>query len=892
MNSVIWTLTGFQKRYLDNLRYDLSAIEPRKIMKPQLKLQENGGSNKLSENLLNGEYCKDFIKQGSSGKENQSFALCEGKLLVHGLPFLFDVPPNIILTPYCSSGDCSGSFIGFEALEAKSRHVVSVGKFKGIRFVSIFRFKVWWSTPLVGNNGRDVESETQFVLFDKAAEHYPYVLILPIIEGKFRASLQGGSDDYVDVCVESCSSFVKESRFRSCIYVHAGYDPYDLIGEAMKVLEGHLGSFRLLKEKSLPPIVDRFGWCTWNAFYLKIKPKSVYKGVKEFVEGGCPLGFVIIDDGWQSICFNDSPVEEASDIAIAGHQMTCRLRTIAENYRFKDYISGSMGLKGVGGNDDRTIGENCKPNDDGEENYKPNDDGEENYEFKDQTSGCLRFSDGSDDDAKLSVNNNRGMAGLVRDLKAEFEHLQSVYVWHALCGYWGGVHPATTKFSSKETEVVLSEGLKKTMHDLAVDRLIDNGIAVVLSHEIHKFYDMFYSYLSGQGVDGVKTDVIHLLETICEEEGGRVEMNKAYFNALSEATRKYLGGNNVLASMEQCNDFMLLGTQAISLGRVGDDFWTEDPNGPYPRNPKDGFFLQGIHLLHCAYNSLWMGQFVHPDWDMFQSTHYSAYFHAASRAICGGPVYVSDSLSEHNFDLLRKLVLPDGTILRCCGYALPTRDCLFHNALEEQDCSILKIWNVNKYNGVVGTFNCQGGAWSREERRFKNTGIDQLQISSARVSPKDVEWKQNSETKANCKEENVEEFAVYQWKARELSIIKGNSSSTVSVLLKPLEFELITMIPVLKFSETVKWAPIGLLNMLNSGGAVQNIVASSSSSEIHGHVEIRGHGQMGLYSYVKPKRCTVNNCDMEFGYDEKQGLVVVEVPWRGSGLNSMLNLFF
>lgn len=100
-------------------------------------------------------------------------------------------------------------------------------------------------------------------------------------------------------------------------------------------------------------------------------------------------------------------------------------------------------------------------------------------------------------------------------------------------------------------------------------------------------------------------------------------------------------------------------------------------------------------MVHCAYNSVWMGNLIHPDWDMFQSDHPCADFHAASRAISGGPIYVSDSVGKHNFELLNKLVLPDGSILRCQHYALPTRDCLFQDPLHDGK-TVLKIWNLNK----------------------------------------------------------------------------------------------------------------------------------------------------------------------------------------------------
>ena len=101
-----------------------------------------------------------------------------------------------------------GGFIGFDAIEPKSRHVVPLGKLKNIRFMSIFRFKVWWTTHWVGNCGKDVEHETQMMILDKSDNARPYVLLLPILEGPFRASLQPGTEDYLDISLESGSNKV------------------------------------------------------------------------------------------------------------------------------------------------------------------------------------------------------------------------------------------------------------------------------------------------------------------------------------------------------------------------------------------------------------------------------------------------------------------------------------------------------------------------------------------------------------------------------------------------------------------------------------------------------------------------------------------------------------
>ncbi|GMH20461.1 hypothetical protein Nepgr_022302 [Nepenthes gracilis] len=155
---------------------------------------------------------------------------------------------------------------------------------------------------------------------------------------------------------------------------------------------------------------------------------------------------------------------------------------------------------------------------------------------------------------------------------------------------------------------------------------------------------------------------------------------------------------------------LLLGTEAISRGHVGNDFWCIDLSD----DSKGTFWLQGRHVVHGAYNSWWMSNFIYPNWDMSQSTHPCVEFHAATRAISGEPPsYINNSVGNPNFSLLKSWVLSYGSILRCELYALPTRDCLFEDPLQAGK-TMLKLWNLNKFTGAPGAFNYQGGGWSRE----------------------------------------------------------------------------------------------------------------------------------------------------------------------------------
>ena len=78
----------------------------------------------------------------------------------------------------------------------------------------------------------------------------------------------------------------------------------------------------------------------------------------------------------------------------------------------------------------------------------------------------------------------------------------------------------------------------------------------------------------------------------------------------------------------------------------------------------------------------------------------------AARAVGGCSVYTSDRPKVHDFNLLRKLVLPDGSVLRAQLPGRPTRDCLFADVARDGK-SALKIWNLNRVGGVLGVFNLQ-----------------------------------------------------------------------------------------------------------------------------------------------------------------------------------------
>ncbi|KAF2312727.1 hypothetical protein GH714_039785 [Hevea brasiliensis] len=78
------------------------------------------------------------------------------------------------------------------------------------------------------------------------------------------------------------------------------------------------------------------------------------------------------------------------------------------------------------------------------------------------------------------------------------------------------------------------------MPDLAVDMIVQGGIGLVNPNQGGDFYEAMHSYLADVGINGVKVDVTHSLEYVCEDYGGRVQLAKAYYDGLTKSLKKNL----------------------------------------------------------------------------------------------------------------------------------------------------------------------------------------------------------------------------------------------------------------------------------------------------------------------------------------------------------------
>jgi len=194
---------------------------------------------------------------------------------------------------------------------------------------------------------------------------------------------------------------------------------------------------------------------------------------------------------------------------------------------------------------------------------------------------------------------------------------------------------------------------------------------------------------------------------------------------------------------------------------------------------------------------------------------------------------------------------------------------------------------VNKCTGVVGVFNCQGAGWCKVEKKTRIHNADPGTLTGT-ISAHDVD------SIAQLASSDWDgQTIVYSYKSGE--VIRLPKGVTLPVTLKVLEYELFHISPLKEIAPDMSFAPIGLLNMFNSGGAVEefninmnnNANALSDAPNSLGEnragtatvaLRVRGCGCFGAYSSQKPIRCTLDTSEVDFSHDSATGLLTLNIP--------------
>ena len=340
-----------------------------------------------------------------------------------------------------------------------------------------------------------------------------------------------------------------------------------------------------------------------------------------------------------------------------------------------------------------------------------------------------------------------------------------------------------------------------------------------------------FAELREAGVDGVKADFQGALFFASARTrrstriGECAHMRDALETAATEAF-----GDQWLSCMAHMPEIWYH-ARRNNLSRGSDDFIPGDPA------------THGQHVCANAFTGVWFGHFMGVDWDMFQSKHPFGAYHAAARALSGGPVYTADEPDGIDPDLLRRVALPDGRVPRFPNPATPSLRSLFPEPGDDPRAFV--VVNSGVFSGAAGLFDTDTAAPARPVR--------------ADVRPADVPGLPTAPRFAALLPDG--------------SVRLVDRDASLPLQTGDNRFALVTFAPV--FDD--RFAAFGLANLLAPGAAVEEVSATASGFV----VRLAGPGRFAAWCREKPRDISFlsgGKGPLPFSWDPATGLLLAETP--------------
>ncbi len=241
------------------------------------------------------------------------------------------------------------------------------------------------------------------------------------------------------------------------------------------------------------------------------------------------------------------------------------------------------------------------------------------------------------------------------------EKIKWMGIWHAMNGQWQGLHP---DHQIRELDPHLVKISKKTQGN-PMDLLMPKGDSL----SSWMFYKGLIGSTKDHGFDFVKIDNQNRQMSFYKGMENPVKTIGQHARSLECAAHEYSGG---LINCFCADLISLMNTQYSAISRVSVDYLLNNEQ------------KAKSHLFQSYQNTLWMGQAVWPDHDMFHSSDkFCGRMMAVSKAMSGAPIYLSDAPNDFLHNLITPLCYSDGRLLRPLAPAVPLPESALLSALSE-----------------------------------------------------------------------------------------------------------------------------------------------------------------------------------------------------------------
>ena len=170
---------------------------------------------------------------------------------------------------------------------------------EAVEWMADYRKIEFWCVPAFGTDLKDVPGDTQGFIYKK--DDGLYGVVLPVVSEKYKCTLKGTEEGLLQARLYSWYEKLNECKALAYLYGE-GENPYEIMEKCAKFgLELLNNGCRPCDERRYPEIFEYIGWCSWDAFEIRVTEDDIIKKCQEFKDKNIPIKWAIIDDMWGEV---------------------------------------------------------------------------------------------------------------------------------------------------------------------------------------------------------------------------------------------------------------------------------------------------------------------------------------------------------------------------------------------------------------------------------------------------------------------------------------------------------------------------------------------------------------------------------------------------------------
>ena len=177
-------------------------------------------------------------------------------------------------------------------------------------FSGIYKRGEFWARPFFAKSGAGVPETAQAIMMPYSKFN---LFLAALCDKDFKGNFEGCKNGKINLYVwDNCRS----NDCDTAAAVIAAGGKWDTLIENT-IADGFIATGRkplMRKDKKLPPILNWFGWCSWDALALDVSHDTLLEKLQEFKDKKIPAKWIMIDDMWGHVKNNKLGVNSTREL--------------------------------------------------------------------------------------------------------------------------------------------------------------------------------------------------------------------------------------------------------------------------------------------------------------------------------------------------------------------------------------------------------------------------------------------------------------------------------------------------------------------------------------------------------------------------------------------------